>query len=215
MIDRITPEDAVFVSGPMSGRVLANRPYLIAATHLLQNRIGCTVLNTPQYDDDTEMSWEEMMILNIGHLKRATAVVMLPQWERSRGARFERDYAAIHSLKISYPEDAGYVLSDFPAIDQGGRRGCGASLTRRVDMHPLADLYCESLKLTPEQAEELAEEVAEDRKNFDAAKGSLYGAPPCADCQFNTVAFCSKTGAECYEFNCYCTGQSFQEDLPL
>ncbi|SIS84094.1 DUF4406 domain-containing protein [Alicyclobacillus vulcanalis] len=77
----------VYLSGPMTGLPQGNRPAFLEAARALRAH-GIQVLNPAEFgsaDDD----WYAAMRRDLRMLMDADAVVTLPGWERSRGARLE------------------------------------------------------------------------------------------------------------------------------
>ncbi|WP_206831642.1 DUF4406 domain-containing protein [Alicyclobacillus fructus] len=77
----------VYLSGPMTGLPHGNRPAFMEAAQALRAR-GLTVVNPAEYGSP-EDDWYAAMRRDIRMLMDADAVVTLPGWERSRGARLE------------------------------------------------------------------------------------------------------------------------------
>ena len=77
----------IYLSGPMTGLPHGNRPAFLEAAQSLRAR-GFRVINPAEYGSP-EDDWYAAMRRDIRMLMDADAVVTLPGWERSRGARLE------------------------------------------------------------------------------------------------------------------------------
>jgi hypothetical protein len=91
-LEDITPADVVYISGPMTGQPDCNRPLFNAVAERLQVKARCRVLNPARHPDGLG-EWADYMRLALADLARATKVVVLPGWDKSRGARLENDIA--------------------------------------------------------------------------------------------------------------------------
>lgn len=79
----------LYVSGPMTGHPNFNYDAFDAAAAQLRE-LGFRVFNpTEQFAGDQELSYDEYLRHDVKVLQLVTAVVMLPGWEKSAGARFE------------------------------------------------------------------------------------------------------------------------------
>lgn len=94
----ITSADIVYISGPMSGLPEYNKPAFFLAEKIISTLIGAQVLN-PAHQPSGH-SWGEYMRRDIDLLSRATAVLALPGWQQSRGARIEINWAIQAGLTI-------------------------------------------------------------------------------------------------------------------
>ncbi len=95
----ITPEDIVYISGPMTGIAQANKPAFFAMQRRLE-ACGCQVLNPAIHPDG--LSWAQYMRLDIPMVCQATVVVLLPGHHRSRGATVERLVARALGVRFVY-----------------------------------------------------------------------------------------------------------------
>jgi hypothetical protein len=90
----------IMVSGPMTGIPDLNYPLFNAVAQRLRN-IGCTVENPAENNpamDDPE--WSDWMRLSLTQLMRCDAVMMLPGWWRSKGARIEWAVAKLLGIPV-------------------------------------------------------------------------------------------------------------------
>ena len=88
----------IYLAGPMSGVENHNFPAFHAEAKRLRD-LGHTVINPAETDGgDTSNSWEYYMKKDIAMMVGCDAVVVLPGWEKSRGANIEVNLA--RQLKI-------------------------------------------------------------------------------------------------------------------
>lgn len=78
----------------MSGIPDYNRPAFASAAIVLR-RAGLTVFNPGELDEKVvnPFTWERCMKECIGELVRQDAIILLPHWESSKGARLEFNIA--------------------------------------------------------------------------------------------------------------------------
>lgn len=93
----------VYISGRMTGLPLYNRQAFDAAAADLRGR-GFQVISPAELNSDGA-SWAEMLGREIVLLvDRADAIVLLPDWQQSRGARLESFAAFLtHKSILHYP----------------------------------------------------------------------------------------------------------------
>ena len=89
----------LYVAGPMSNLPELNFPAFHAAAATLRNR-GHEVSNPAEVNPDPGMKWEDAMRADIPELLKCEAIVLLPGWEKSRGARLERHIAVEMGMKV-------------------------------------------------------------------------------------------------------------------
>ncbi len=78
----------VYLSGPMTGLPELNFPAFHAAAAALRAK-GLEVVNPAEINPNADKTWEQCMRADIKALCDCDALVMLPGWERSRGAHLE------------------------------------------------------------------------------------------------------------------------------
>jgi Domain of unknown function (DUF4406) len=96
------PGSRVYISGPMTGIAEFNFPAFHAQAARLR-ALGFHVENpaeNPHCD-----SWQEYMRLDIARLVLCDWLLMLPGWERSKGATIEHRLASDIGLKIVFLDD--------------------------------------------------------------------------------------------------------------
>lgn len=87
-----------YLSGPMTGLSDFNRPAFHAAARQVR-AAGHDALN-PAELCPPGLSWVEAMAMDLQALDTADGVILLPGWERSRGARIEVARAKARDLPI-------------------------------------------------------------------------------------------------------------------
>jgi hypothetical protein len=82
----------VYVAGPMTGLPAFNFPAFHAAAAQLR-AIGYEVENPAENPQPACGTWLGYMRMAIAQVATVDAVILLPGWENSKGARVERDLA--------------------------------------------------------------------------------------------------------------------------
>ena len=91
-----------YVSGPMSGLPESNYPAFNHAAARLR-AMGYSVENPAEcYWQPT---WLAYMRIAVAKLARCDAIVMLPGWEASRGAKVEHALAVLHDLPVHFLDE--------------------------------------------------------------------------------------------------------------
>lgn len=111
-MEHISDLDVAYLSGPMTGYADYNRPAFRRAAYELRDR-GYTVLS-PAEDSDETTDWDDCLRKDLIHLTKVTMVVVLPDWERSRGARLEVAVGAALGLPIYTYGGVGGLLARIP-----------------------------------------------------------------------------------------------------
>ena len=96
-----SPTSIVYISGPMTGLPEQNFPAFNAEAIRLR-ALGYQVQNPAE--NAACDSWEQYMKHDIGQLVRCDWVLMLPGWQRSRGAQIERRLALEIGLAVFYAD---------------------------------------------------------------------------------------------------------------
>jgi len=93
-------EDAVYLSGPMTGLPDFNRPAFHAAAAALRAQ-GYVVINPAEVDLGLAATWVDYMRIHLAEIaRRVTQVFVLPGWESSRGAQLEVHVARSLGLPV-------------------------------------------------------------------------------------------------------------------
>lgn len=90
--DRAAGLPAVFISGPMSGLPRFNYPAFHKAARILRS-LGHRVENPAENKALEGAKWKDFMRMSIRQLVTCERILMLPGWEKSKGARLERHIA--------------------------------------------------------------------------------------------------------------------------
>ena len=83
----------VYLAGPMTGLPELNHPAFHTAATLLRAR-GIDVVNPAELVAQQGTAWTDCMRRDIPELCTCEAIVLLPGWQKSRGAKLERTIAA-------------------------------------------------------------------------------------------------------------------------
>lgn len=94
-LDKITKDDIVYISGPMSGMENHNKPAFWMMEEILKQS-GCQVLSPAHHQPDMGYAW--YMKRDIRMLCDATAMVLLRGWSKSYGAIIESTVAGVIDL---------------------------------------------------------------------------------------------------------------------
>ena len=93
-------EDMIYLSGPMSGLPDYNRPAFDRAAKSLREK-GYKVWSPAEaFDRSVLLPRSHYMRVDIEALMKCTTVMMLPNWEQSRGARLEFEIAKELELPV-------------------------------------------------------------------------------------------------------------------
>ena len=92
----------IYISGAIS-----SKPYMIAYSQFLkvENMVvnmGHTPVNPMKNGLNKNDTWHEHMILDLILLSRCEAIIMLPGWKMSRGAKIEHEIAKNEKKQIIY-----------------------------------------------------------------------------------------------------------------
>ncbi len=91
---------AIYIAGPMTGIPEFNYPMFNAVAKDLRDK-GIEVRNPAENDaGSTGKPWEFYMRLALRSLLECDAVVLLPGWRGSRGARIEESIAHALGMKV-------------------------------------------------------------------------------------------------------------------
>ena len=95
----------IYIAGPMSGLVNNNYPAFHAAAEGLR-QAGYEVLNPADVDSQdsvtpmADRTWDWYMRRTVRMLTEADGMALLPGWEKSTGARIERDLAPHFGMPV-------------------------------------------------------------------------------------------------------------------
>ncbi|WP_225784689.1 DUF4406 domain-containing protein [Xenophilus sp. Marseille-Q4582] len=105
-----------YIAGPMTGLPELNFPAFHARAAELR-AAGFEVENPAEINADPKAKWEDCMKADIARLVTCDAVLLLPGWEKSRGARLEAHIAQELGLQLVayHLEGAGSPRAEVPA----------------------------------------------------------------------------------------------------
>ena len=96
-------EKTVYIAGPMTGIPELNYPLFNAVEHWLKEQ-GYKVEN-PASNHVTGMSgdelWREYMRMSLRQISHCDIVLLLPDWEKSKGASLEKHIADTLGLQVA------------------------------------------------------------------------------------------------------------------
>lgn len=90
-----------YISGPMTGKPDLNFPAFNRAAADMRS-LGFQVVNPVDINPDPTAKWKDCMVADIRALLDCTHIVMLPGWEKSKGARLEFDVAIALEMEPIY-----------------------------------------------------------------------------------------------------------------
>lgn len=158
----------IYLAGPLTsmGKLADNlSAFQVEARRL--RKLGWTVFSPPE-EEVPGWEWEEYMRRDIKHLPECRMLALMPNWEKSRGAKIERDLALAFNMPvIDLPKESPYgweALKDRAAASQRSSR-C-VSLPSAGD----PDETIEFVPLEETVLNEADRLVTRDR-------GNLYGPP--------------------------------------
>jgi DNA-binding transcriptional regulator YdaS (Cro superfamily) len=94
------PTNAIYLSGPMTGKVDLNRPAFNAEAARLRN-LGYRVINPAEFELAPDTTWAGYMRHDIvAMLTHCDTLVVLPGWNRSKGAQLEVYLARQLELRV-------------------------------------------------------------------------------------------------------------------
>jgi hypothetical protein len=103
------PAHKVYVSGPMTGLPDLGRPAFDRAAAVLRAG-GLHVVSPAEVVQKDPHCWRSCMRADLRLLLDCSAIVMLPGWESSRGARLELQVAHELGLCVFFASDLGEVV---------------------------------------------------------------------------------------------------------
>ncbi|QFG08900.1 hypothetical protein PBI_MALAGASYROSE_52 [Mycobacterium phage MalagasyRose] len=105
-------EGRVYLAGPMSDYPDYNTPAFTAAAAWLRGA-GFEVINPAElHEPDPEKAWDWYLRRDLAELVKCTHIVLLPGWEASRGAQLEHHVATALKLRVTYPNEIGWLLTE-------------------------------------------------------------------------------------------------------
>lgn len=99
----------LYIAGPYSGDIAGNifRAREVALEVWKYGDVAlCPHLNTAHFEVYApEITWEDYIAGDLIMLSRCDGIIMIPDWQRSRGAELERRYAADNGIPVYFWPD--------------------------------------------------------------------------------------------------------------
>ena len=111
-MNRKMDEHKVFLSGQISGRDTESAKDHFKRVEIDLTKRGKFVLNPA--DNVPREAWQDYMRDSISQLVRCEAVVMLDDWQESKGATIERNLALELGLPVYYERYLDEYFDDYP-----------------------------------------------------------------------------------------------------
>ncbi len=89
----------LYVAGPMTGLKDLNFPAFHAESSRLR-ALGHDVVNPAEINTDPNAEWSKCMRDDIRELVTCDAIVLLPRWHQSKGARLEHEVALRVEMEV-------------------------------------------------------------------------------------------------------------------
>lgn len=98
--------ETVYISGPVTGIPEGNKPKFLLAEQMLLSH-GCHVFNPTNIEWpidplEGEALWRYFMHFCVRNMPECDSVLMLPDWQNSKGAKWEHRIAEMLGLAIYY-----------------------------------------------------------------------------------------------------------------
>ena len=94
-------KQTIYISGKITGQLDCAKRIFDYAEKRLKAR-GLKVLNHFNFKNDHDKSWESYMKVCVVELMKADEIWMLPDWQRSKGAKVEHKIAQEVGICIRY-----------------------------------------------------------------------------------------------------------------
>lgn len=99
IVPSITP-GPVYIAGPMTGLPNYNYPAFQAMADKLRKADICVISPHELFSGDTGLPWHVYMQAGLTALLKCKAVVLLKGWDKSRGAKLEREVAVACGMLV-------------------------------------------------------------------------------------------------------------------
>ena len=109
----------IYLSGPMTGYPEENYPAFHAHATSLRD-LGYQVLNPAETGGGQHMPRASLIAIDMGYIREADALVVLPGWSRSQGALLEIMYADVLGKPVFTDVFPDYVIRVESVVTTGG-----------------------------------------------------------------------------------------------
>jgi len=92
----------IYISGPITGHPISRAMEWFNTAEYFLKEQGYEVFNPLSIASDSELTWIEYMVYDIGKLFECDGIYMLKGWGHSRGARIEYAIAKEMGLNIMF-----------------------------------------------------------------------------------------------------------------
>ncbi|WP_417366843.1 DUF4406 domain-containing protein [Flavobacterium beibuense] len=101
----------IYIAGKITGLTQNEVQLKFSNAEFELEKIGFNVVNPVKVVNDWQTTWDEAMKKCLRALKECDAIILLPCWVDSKGAKFERLFAEAFDIPIFYyTNKALYVL---------------------------------------------------------------------------------------------------------
>lgn len=107
---QLSPEDSVYIAGPMTGKPLLNFPAFYSFAGLIENLFGSKVFNPARHP--MGLTFDEYIQLDIQDLQKCNKAIFLNGWRKSKGALIEREFCRKHHIRMYSQRDLVKVLKN-------------------------------------------------------------------------------------------------------
>ena len=134
----------VYIAGKITGNIAYRQQFMAAETRLAE--MGHSVMNPAWLYAYPEFGYEDYIAVSKAMLERCDAILLLPSWDHSPGAKKERALAEKRGIAVfdcsdgSERPEGGWSLLLSAAMEQGL---CGSN---PAEVQPEIDAYAEGYK---------------------------------------------------------------------
>ncbi len=97
--------EILYVAGPMTGYPEWNHPAFFAMAARLRAAGHTVICPAELHEPSHDVPWDWYLRHDLPELVKCSRLVLMPGWERSRGARLEHQVAEALGFKITYPHE--------------------------------------------------------------------------------------------------------------
>lgn len=103
------PPKRVYISGKITGTMDFREKFKKVEDHLKSEHPDWIVVNPADVELPKICGWEDYMVICLHLLKSCDSIYMLPDWESSKGAEKEYQYAETNGLEVNFVEEVWYA----------------------------------------------------------------------------------------------------------